>query len=213
MLSSFSSSVSLILQPFAPAALPAFLATTASADFSAVLPTEISPGKMQNLSPRAAWLYHLRLGGLRASLLPASSPNAVGLAASSSSYGRGFATRFFQLHLPATPCASLRLPPPAPIGSFLPTRFCPCWAHWRGLQAAGGLPARLISLFHPPLWPQALVHSPTIFAPNPIQTRGAAKPTKSPRRTIDAGVVRPRSLKTCKKLLSGISQQTKPNSR
>src|SRR5450631_607737 len=26
---------------------------------------------------------------------------------------------------------SLRLPSSAPVGSFHPTRFCPCWAHWR----------------------------------------------------------------------------------
>jgi hypothetical protein len=33
----------------------------------------------------------------------------------------------FEEHL--TPCGSLRLPSSAPIGSFHPTRFCPCWAH------------------------------------------------------------------------------------
>src|SRR5271167_5160125 len=91
---------------------------------------EISPGKVQNLSPRAAWLYLMRLDDLRALLFRASSPPAPGLAASSCSYGRKFATRFFQLHPAATPCGSLRLPSSAPIGSFHPTRFCPCWAHW-----------------------------------------------------------------------------------
>src|SRR5271156_4734392 len=74
----------------------------------------------------------MRLDDLGASLLPASLPPAPGLTASSCSYGREFATRFFQLHLAATPCASLRLPSSAPIGSFHPIRFCPCWAHWRG---------------------------------------------------------------------------------
>src|SRR6185503_5205610 len=64
------------------------------------------------------------------SLFPASSPPASSLAASSCSYGRGFAIRFFWLHLAATPCGSLRLPSSAPVGSFHPTRFCPCWAHW-----------------------------------------------------------------------------------
>jgi len=64
------------------------------------------------------------------SLFPASSPPASSLTASSSSYGREFATRFFQLRLAATSCASLRLPSSAPVGSFHPTRFCPCWAHW-----------------------------------------------------------------------------------
>src|SRR5688572_24639814 len=31
---------------------------------------------------------------------------------------------------------SLRLPSSAPVGSFHPTRFCPCWAHWGRLQPA-----------------------------------------------------------------------------
>ena len=108
-----------------------FFATTASDDFSAALTTEISPGKVQNLSFRAAWLYRMRLDELWASLFPASLPPAPGLTASSCSYSRKFATRFFQLHLAATPCVSLRLPSSAPVGSFHPTRFCPCWAHWR----------------------------------------------------------------------------------
>jgi hypothetical protein len=34
---------------------------TASADFSTALTAEISPGKVQNLSSRAAWLYLMRL--------------------------------------------------------------------------------------------------------------------------------------------------------
>src|SRR5581483_3445126 len=97
---SLLSSFVLLLQPFAPRALPRFLATTASDDF---------------------W----------ASLLPASLPPAPCLTAGSCSYGREFATRFFQLHLAAMPCVSLRLPSSAPVGSFHPTRFCPCWAHWR----------------------------------------------------------------------------------
>jgi hypothetical protein len=59
---------------------------------------------------------------------PARRPH-LGLSAGSCSYGRKFAIRFFQLHLAATPCGSLRLPSSAPIGSFHPTRFCPCWAH------------------------------------------------------------------------------------
>ena len=84
---------------------------------------------MQNLSPRADWLYLMRLDDLGTSLFPASLSPAPGLTASSCSYGREFATRCFQLHLAATPCASLRLPSSAPVGSFHPTRFCPCWAH------------------------------------------------------------------------------------
>lgn len=66
----------------------------------------------------------------RVSLFPASSPPACGLAASSCSYGRKFAPRCFRLRLAATSCASLRLPSSVPVGSFHPTRFCPCWAHW-----------------------------------------------------------------------------------
>jgi hypothetical protein len=63
----------------------------ASADFSFTLMKEISSGKMQNLSPRAAWLYLVRLDDLRASLFGASLPPASGLTASSCSYGREFA--------------------------------------------------------------------------------------------------------------------------
>src|SRR5580700_3325149 len=99
---------------------------------------EISPGKAQNLSPRADWLYLMRLDDLRASLFVASLPPASGLAASSCSCGREFATRFFQLHLAAALCVSLRLPSSAPIGSFHPIRFCPCWAH----DKPAGKPAR-----------------------------------------------------------------------
>jgi hypothetical protein len=85
---------------------------------------------VQNLSPRAVRLYLMRLDDLWALLFPASLPSASGLPASSCSYGRDFVSRFFQLHLAATPCGSLRLPSSAPVGSFHPTRFCPCRAHW-----------------------------------------------------------------------------------
>lgn len=51
----------LVLQPFAPASFLAFFATTASADFSATLIAEISPGKVLKLSARAAKLYLMRL--------------------------------------------------------------------------------------------------------------------------------------------------------
>ena len=91
-------------------------------------------GKVQNLSPRAVWLYLMRLDDPWASLLGASLPPAPGLTASSCSYGREFATRFFPLPLAATPCVSLRLPSSAPIGSFHPIRFCTCWAHSRAVQ-------------------------------------------------------------------------------
>ena len=79
----------------------AFFATTASADFSSPLREEISPGKVLILSPRAGRLYLTCLGGLRASLFPASSPPTPGLSAASCSSGRGFACRFFQLRLAA----------------------------------------------------------------------------------------------------------------
>src|ERR1017187_4327548 len=97
---------------------------------------QASPGKVQNLSPRAARLYLMRLDDFWASLFVASLPPASGLTASSCSCGREFATRFFQLHLAATPCVSLRLPSSAPIGSFHPIRFRPCWAHRTRLVAA-----------------------------------------------------------------------------
>jgi hypothetical protein len=130
--SSFSSSVLWFFSPSLHRHYSGFFATTASDDFSPTLAEEISPGKVQNLSSRAVRLYLMRLDDLWASLFPASLPPASGLAAHFCSYGRKFATRFFQLHLAATPCVSLRLPSPAPIGSFHPTRFCPCWAHWGG---------------------------------------------------------------------------------
>src|ERR1022692_3646127 len=88
----------------------------------------------------AARLYLIRLDDLWASLFVASLPPAPGLTASSCSCGREFATRFFQLRLAATPCGSLRLPSSAPVGSFHPTRFCPCWAHWGGRPHPRGTP-------------------------------------------------------------------------
>ena len=54
-------SFALLLRPFAPRALPRFLATTASADFFPALAGKISPGKVQNLFPRAVRLYPMRL--------------------------------------------------------------------------------------------------------------------------------------------------------
>src|SRR5581483_4479060 len=38
-----------------------------------------------------------------------------------------------------TPCGLLRLPSSVPVGSFHPTRFCPCWAHWGRLATCGRL--------------------------------------------------------------------------
>ena len=94
--------------------------TMTSADFSKALTLEISPSKVLHLSPRAARLYLVRLDGVRVSLLLASSPPAPGLAAGSCSCGRGFAFRFLQLHLAATPCGSARVGPITSLGIFHP---------------------------------------------------------------------------------------------
>ena len=98
-----------LLRSFAPPALPGFFATMTSADFSKALTFETSPSKVLSLSPRAARLYLVRLDGLRVSLFLASSPPAPGLAAGSCPCGRGFACRFLQLHLAATPCGSAKV--------------------------------------------------------------------------------------------------------
>ena len=98
-----------LLRSFAPPALPGFFATMTSADFSKALTLETSPSKVLPLSPRAARLYLLRLDGLRVSLFLASSPPAPGLTAGSCPCGRGFACRFLQLHLAATPCGSAKV--------------------------------------------------------------------------------------------------------
>ena len=98
-----------LLRSFAPPALPGFFATMTFADFSKALTPETSPSKVLPLSPRAARLYLVRLDGVRVSLLLASSPPAPGLAAGSCSCGRGFACRFLQLHLAATPCGSAKV--------------------------------------------------------------------------------------------------------
>src|ERR1039457_6773882 len=87
----------MVLRPFAPPPLRGFFANTASADFSSALTEEISPGKVQTLFPRAVWLYLMRLDDFWASLYRASLPPAPGLTASSCSYGREFASRFFRL--------------------------------------------------------------------------------------------------------------------
>jgi hypothetical protein len=73
-------------------------ATTASADSSRALAREASPGKVHELSARAVRLYPMRLSvtlGFRV-LQHAHRPHR-GLSAGSSSYGRAFATAFFQL--------------------------------------------------------------------------------------------------------------------
>src|ERR1017187_5324274 len=64
-------------------------------------------------------------------VFPASLPPTPGLTA-----GIVFLRSKVCYALPSvvTPCVSLRLPSSAPVGSFHPTRFCPCWAHWGGLS-------------------------------------------------------------------------------
>ena len=95
-----------------------------SADFSKALTLEISPSKVLHLSPRAARLYLVRLDGVRVSLFLASSPPAPGLDAGSCSCGRGFAFRFLQLHLAATPCGSAN-PHFSPGGAMIAQDFRP----------------------------------------------------------------------------------------
>lgn len=121
----------LVLRPFAPAAFTAFIATTASADSSPALTGEVSPGKVHELSARAVRLYLMRLSvtvGFRVGS-HAHRPHC-GLTAGSCSYGRAFATDFFQLN-PSRfpPCPSLRLSSLIPIISFQMTSSCPCRAH------------------------------------------------------------------------------------
>src|SRR5713226_6882013 len=85
--------------------------------------------------------------GLRCSQ-PACRPHPASLPVSCS-YGRRFATRFFQLHLAATPCVSLRLSSSTPSSSFHLDRFCPCWAHWGRLEPAAGFSPQKTEIFRP----------------------------------------------------------------
>ncbi len=133
LIRSSSSSVPWSFSPLLQPYYRAFSATTASADFSPALTAEISPGKVLILSPRADRLYLTRLGGLRASLFPASSPPTPGLTAAFCSFSQGFAYRFLQLHLAVY---ALRFS----YGChhrlrevrFNFHRISPCWAHWGG---------------------------------------------------------------------------------
>ncbi len=112
--SSFSSSVLWSFSPSLRRRYSGFFAPTASADFSFTLVKEISPGKVQNLSPRAVWLYLMRLDELSASLFPASLPPAPGLTASFYSYP----SRVCCPLLSASPCGyALRFATVAVIGS------------------------------------------------------------------------------------------------
>ncbi len=122
----------LFLRPFAPRALPRFSATMASADSSPALTGEASPGKVPESIPscRLALPDASRMTfGLRCcqpacrphqASLPVCVPTVESLLSASFSFTS-------RLRL----AVSLRLPSSAPVGSFHPTRFCPCWAHWR----------------------------------------------------------------------------------
>ena len=106
------------------------------------LATTTSPPIASGRSPQAAWLYHMRLADFWASLFSASLPPASGLTASSCSYGREFAFRFFQLRLAATPCGSATVAVIGP-GSFaqnvLAVSLLPA-----GLTSASNVPALLL---------------------------------------------------------------------
>src|SRR5437870_9916023 len=77
--------------------------------------------------------FGLRCSGPACRPHPASLPVRVPTDESLPPASFSFASR---LHL----AVRLRLPSSAPVGSFHPTRFCPCWAH-----PAGGLATRLSS--------------------------------------------------------------------
>src|SRR5258708_31681187 len=77
------------------------------------LSEEISPGKVQNLFPRAVWLYLMRLDDFWASLFRASLPPAPGLTASSCSY-ESLPPASFGFPLAVAPCGSATV---AVIGS------------------------------------------------------------------------------------------------
>src|SRR3972149_5083158 len=74
-----------------------------------------------------------------ASLFLASSPPPRGLSVSSCSYGRGFAYRFFQFHLTATPCGSATV---TVIGSGKHLPACKT-THMLGTLGAGFIPPSL----------------------------------------------------------------------
>jgi len=97
----------LVLRPFAQTAFTAFFATMASADSLDALTPKASPGKVHELSARAAWLYPMRLSvtvGFR--VCSHAHRTHRGLTASSSSYGRAFATDFFRADCLAAPALS-----------------------------------------------------------------------------------------------------------
>jgi hypothetical protein len=139
--SSFSSSVPWFfgpsLQPhYRPSSLlrPLLTSPPLSGRRSPQVRCRISP-----LAPTDSTGCVLMIFGLRCSApacrphpasLPVRVPTVEGLPAASFSFTS-------RLRL----AVRLRLPSSVPIGSFHPTRFCPCWAH-----AAAGLPAGVAAL-------------------------------------------------------------------
>ena len=121
---------SFVLRPFAPAALPAFFATSASADFSARFSPRRSPQVRCRICPLAPpgstacvfMIFGLRCSGPACRPHPASLPVRLPAVESLPSASFSYASR---LRL----AVQLRLLSLVPIGSFHPIRFCPCWAH------------------------------------------------------------------------------------
>src|SRR5438874_4615259 len=119
--------------------------------------------------------FGLRCSGPACRPHPASLPVRVPTVESLPPASFSFASR---LHL----AVRLRLPSSAPVGSFHPTRFCPCWAH-----PAAGLPpgvsrdGRLVPLqlpYKPPQYP---------FRPRPERlVRGQVGPDRATLARIRA---------------------------
>src|SRR5437879_3156988 len=81
--------------------------------------------------------FGLRCSGPACRPHPASLPVRVPTVESLPPASFSFASR---LHL----AVRLRLPSSAPVGSFHPTRFCPCWAHPVAGLPAGALDSPII---------------------------------------------------------------------
>ena len=117
--------------------------TTTSADSFPPSGLKVSSGKPNNSSPVPSGSTPCIFEGFRVSPLPASSPPALSLSASSCPYGRGCATRFFQFRLTAY---TLRFASVTSFGSgrnFHPAGYLVCRAHWprpSGLGVLGELP-------------------------------------------------------------------------
>jgi hypothetical protein len=93
---------SIIERPGLSIATNGYATAMASADSFGSLKPKVSPAKALELSPRAIWLYLMRLDELWASCSLAHSRPAPCLSASSFSYGREFVFRSFILRLTAS---------------------------------------------------------------------------------------------------------------